>query len=152
MDILHEYMVQGILDSNIPADGGPECYDEIPKLYHFLSSLVAVIVHSLALKYWNNSLVDDSQMKHKSVYPSLLEKITGIFGIISLFLTFYFKWITKKGIFILNPCHFSLLVVVILLFSPTNNTTRKLHTAWTSWLFGAMLALVVPHLEGVAPF
>jgi hypothetical protein len=36
------------------------------------------------------------------------------------------------------------------MLSPVNNTTRKLHTCWTAWLFGALLALLFPHLYGIS--
>lgn len=73
-------------------------------------------------------------------------------GIISLFLTFYYKLMTGKGLFIFNPCHISILVLIILLLAPTTNFTRKLHTCWASWLFGAMMAIGLPHLEGIGEF
>lgn len=51
----------------------------------------------------------------------------------------------------LNPCHVTFLMFLVLLMG--NNTSYKMrwmHTAWTGWLFGGFAALVIPHLEGLS--
>lgn len=80
---------------------------------------------------------------------SLFEKLVGLSSIVSLILTFYFKLITKKGLFILNPCHITLIIMTVLLFSRSTPLMLKLHTYWTAWLFGAYLAVLIPHLDGI---
>lgn len=152
MDIVYNYMIKGILDSGIVEDGGPQCYAEIPKFYHVTSTIFFIILHLVIMKYWSPSLTTKEQSEDTPTNPNLLEKVFGILGIISLILTFYFKLVTRKGVFIFNPCHIALLMVVILLLSPTSDFTRKLHTCWTSWNFGALMALFIPHLYGVIPF
>jgi hypothetical protein len=69
-------------------------------------------------------------------------------GVICLILIMYFKIKTTKGLFIFNPCHIFLLMNLYLLIVEDNSTSfnRKLHTASTGWLFGAILALFIPHL------
>ena len=59
---------------------------------------------------------------------------------------------TKKGLFIFNPCHITLIIMTVLLFSKSSLMMRKIHSYWTTWLFGAYLALMVPHLEGISNF
>ena len=42
--------------------------------------------------------------------------------------------------------------MTVLLFSKSSLMMRKIHSYWTTWLFGAYLALMVPHLEGISNF
>jgi hypothetical protein len=64
----------------------------------------------------------------------------------------YYKVATKRGLFILNPCHITLLMMLVLLRAEDNSSPfmRKLHSIWTAWLFGAFGALYFPHLEDVS--
>ena len=58
--------------------------------------------------------------------------------------------IMRKGLFIFNPCHLSCLGVIVMCLKSSTSTMRTFHTMWTSWIFGAALALSVPHLNGVS--
>ena len=73
-------------------------------------------------------------------------------GLISLAFTFYYKLITHKLAFIFNPCHATILVQSLLLLLPNTVFAQKVHTYWTAWVFGGMMALMVPHLEGISSF
>ena len=117
-----------------------------------MTCLVSIIIHGVIIQKWNSSLTDKEQISHEkteSKNPNFIEKIVAFLGVISLVLTFYYKWITGKGAFILNPCHVTLVITIYLLISPVNSFTRKIHTCWTSWLYGAVMALLIPHLEGI---
>jgi hypothetical protein len=46
----------------------------------------------------------------------------------------------------LNPCHMTLLIQIYLLIRPSTQTNQKIHTMWTTWLFGAYMASVIPHI------
>ena len=84
---------------------------------------------------------------------SAFQVFIAINSIISLIFTCYYKISTGKGLFIFNPCHVTLLGVTILLLWPENEKKiQRFHTYWTAWLSGAMMALVVPHLEGISNF
>lgn len=107
-------------------------------------------MHYYIIKYWSYSLTDKEQKLHHEKKSNWIEKFVAVNGIISLALTLYYKLYTRKGMFIFNPCHLSLLILVFLLFAPTTKFTRKVHTCWTAWLFGAIMALGIPHLEGVS--
>lgn len=85
------------------------------------------------------------------INPTLLEKAMAWLGILSLIVTFYLKLIYGKGVFIVNPCHATFIIQIVLLLSPSTTFMHKMHTAMTAWLFGAMLALMFPHLDGVTP-
>jgi hypothetical protein len=43
-------------------------------------------------------------------------------------------------------------MVSYLLLTPSTYSNRMLHTVWTSWLFGPIMALIFPHFEGVNEF
>lgn len=49
-------MVQGILDADIPEDGGELCYNEIPKISHFLATVIGIIVNASFLNKWASQL------------------------------------------------------------------------------------------------
>ena len=102
--------------------------------------------HCKALKF----LERDQEYEQKEC--SWLEIVVGLTSILSLVGTAYYKFITKKGLFMLNPCHVTLLIMVLLLFSKATPIMQKIHTYWTSWLFGAYLALMMPHLYGISNF
>ena len=71
-------------------------------------------------------------------------------AVVCYIMTFYYKVITRKGMFIFNPCHMTLIVMICLMISPSTPFMKKVHTFWTTWLFGAFLALFIPHLEGIS--
>ena len=49
--------------------------------------------------------------------------------------------------FIFNPCHVTLLMMIIMLLAEKNTFfLQDLHTYWTAWIYGAFLALGSPHL------
>lgn len=97
----------------------------------------------------NKEQHENAKKAHKSNW---VEKFVALNCFISLVMTFYFKWITGKGLFIFNPCHLSLLVLAILLLVPTTNFTIKLSTCWAAFLFGPLMALTLPHLYGISQF
>jgi len=101
----------------------------------------------LALTRWGDTLVDHTR-KTPALNPNLFEKIYFLIGLISLFFACYYKLAAKRGFFLLNPCHITLALMLFLLITKDNSTTfmRKMHTAWTAWLFGAFAALAIPHL------
>lgn len=93
----------------------------------------------------------DKDKKIRKVQPNTFERIYFWLGVFSLVLTLYYKVITKRGFFILNPCHVTLLMMLILLRAEdnSNHNIRKFYTIWTAWLFGAFGALYWPHLEDI---
>jgi hypothetical protein len=97
---------------------------------------------------WRSSLVDGKVTVSK-MKINLTEKICFWVGLGSLLLTLYFKVVTKRGLFMLNPCHVSLVIMLVLLRAEDNSSLRMrwLHTAWTAWLLGPFGAIAWPHLE-----
>lgn len=149
MELFHEYFASGILKAGIRQFGGPECFNEIPPLYHYSVSLVFVLIHLYCIKRWNSTLLNRTPIPKMA--PSLFEKIYGWVGVIALIFTVYYKIAFKRGFFLLNPCHITLAFLVIFLFAKDNTSVlmRQMHTAWSGWLFGAFAALLFPHLEDI---
>lgn len=83
-----------------------------------------------------------------------MEKATFWVGLLSFIFTFYFKVSTKRGFFMLNPCHVALLLMLVLLKIKDNSSVfaRRMHLAWTAWLLGPFGALAWPHLEEISMF
>jgi len=67
-------------------------------------------------------------------------------------LTLYFKVVTKRGLFILNPCHIALTMLLVLLKTEDNTSVamKRLKVAFNAWLFCPFCALVLPHLEEIS--
>lgn len=152
-DILYRRMVAGIIESGINEDGGPVCYAEIPKGEHVFACIVWTIISGYFFFKWNNSLINvSSTALNKPINPTFLEKAMAWVGILTLVVTLYLKLVYGKGVFIVNPCHATFIIQIVLLLSPSTTFMHKMHTAMTAWLFGAMLALMFPHLEGVTPY
>jgi hypothetical protein len=49
-------MVRGIIEANIPEDGGIECYEEIPFFYHAMFIVVLGAIHIFCSFKWKNHL------------------------------------------------------------------------------------------------
>ena len=70
-----------------------------------------------------------------------------VVGVASLIYTTYSKFSRREGLFMTNPCHISLLTLVVLLLGDnSSDRMRWLHTVYSGSLFGAFAALVIPHL------
>lgn len=69
-------------------------------------------------------------------------------GLLCFIYTAYYKIITKRGLFLLNPCHISLLGLLYILNAKDNNSQwmRKIHALWTGWWIGGLAGFLFPHL------
>jgi hypothetical protein len=146
LQTLDTYMVRGVLDSNIPSDGGPACHQEIPFYHHTAFVLTLSIIHLIFLFKWKHHLTYTLEPQ----LPSTFEKRMAIFAFFSWILTLYFKLITGKGLFMFNPCHIVILIEIYLLLSKNTKTNVTIYTAWSGWLYGPYMAMIVPHLEGLS--
>lgn len=140
-------MASGIVESGIRQFGGDDCYNEIPPLYHFCISLFFGALSLIFIYSWRQQLVDRPAERPK-MESGWAEIICFWAGLGSLLMTFYYKWVTKRGLFILNPCHVALAMQLVLLAAKDNTSLfmRRLHVAWTAWLFCPFSALLLPHL------
>jgi len=121
MDIFKKYFASGILEANIRQFGGEECYQEIPPLYHYLVSFTFAITFLLCLRNWGHTLIDFNQ-KIPKLLPNLFEKVYLAIGFICLLFAIYYKVSTKRGFFIFNPCHISLALLLVLLYTKDNSS------------------------------
>ena len=150
--IVYRYLVKEIVDSGIVEDGGQECYEEIPKMLHLILAVFGGFLYLFVYKKWNSKLLGFEQVNRAVLKPNLAEYTVGALGLVALSLTMYYKISSGKGLFILNPCHVAISGVIVLCVMPSTVSMRKLHSMWTSWLFGATLAIIVPHLAGISSF
>jgi hypothetical protein len=153
MGVLYEYFASGMVESGIRQFGGDDCYNEIPPLYHWAVTLFFGFLSIYLVWFWRNSLADAKTIV-KRLKPNLLEKLCFWVGLVSWILTLYYKVVTKRGLFILNPCHVALFLMLFLLGAEDNSSIfmRRFHTAWTAWLLGPFGAITWPHLEDISTF
>lgn len=78
----------------------------------------------------------------------VLASLSG-FGV--LIFIMYIKIQTKKGLFILNPCHMTLLVQSYLLIASKTEFNKAVHLCYISSVYGAVIALIFPHTNGILP-
>lgn len=152
MVVLYDYFASGIVDSGIRQFGGDECYAEIPSFYHWTVSIVSGTLSVFLCWLWRNFLAAKNS-KRKHLKTNWLEWTCFLVGLASLMLTLHSKLATKRGLFILNPCHVALAMLLVLLIGDNSSLAmRRLHSAWTAWLFCPFSALVLPHLEEISIF
>lgn len=90
-----------------------------------------------------------AEAKEVGTKPKTWEKCVGILSILTVLVQGYYKFTTRKGLFMFNPCHINVLMMSYLLLSETTTKTKRLYVCWETWLFGPTLSLVIPHLNGV---
>jgi hypothetical protein len=151
MELLYEYLASGIVDSGIRQFGGDDCHSEIPPFYHFCISVFFGGLSVFLAWSWRHQLA--SGTAHRKQMPAgWAERACFWGGLASLLLTFYCKLATRRGFFILNPCHVALAMLLVLVAARDNTSLamRRLHVAWIAWLFCPFSALLLPHLEEVS--
>ena len=94
---------------------------------HFLSSFFATFLHLFFLWRCKHHIRSSGYVPLKG--RNAIENIVGVLCVISLIFTGYYKISTRKGLFILNPCHIALLTITIMLLAKWKKFT---FTAGTS--------------------
>jgi hypothetical protein len=85
----------------------------------------------------------------KDPNPSRLEKLCGYFSIVVYLMTCYYKFATKRFVFMNNPCHFVLLFEIILLLTKKTPLMGVFFVQFTKWIFCPWFALIFPVLNGL---
>ena len=85
---------------------------------------------------------------------NFFERVMLCLGSACFIYTAYYKIITKRGLFLLNPCHIALLMLLFLLKARDNSTLfmRRFHSLWTGWWIGGLAGFLFPHLEDISNF
>ena len=76
----------------------------------------------------------------------------GLLGLLIFSATAYLRGLNGTMIWLLNPCHVTVLIQATLSLAPNTPLFQKVHTYWSAWVFGAMLALAIPHTYGLSLF
>jgi hypothetical protein len=146
MDLLLKHLAGGLVNSEIRHFGGEDCYNEIPFLYHVIVCISLTSI-SLYTMYRYRDRIIDNKIVVDYIPPNLFEKIVFFIGLVVLIATFYLKMVRLEGFFMLNPCHVSIVMLLILLRGDNSSPAmRKLYIASTGWIFGIFAALIIPHL------
>ena len=104
---LKSFLYSGLLDDNPRLeDGGPECASEMPLDYKLTCNLVIVIVNILIIRYIG--FRQFNIIKKRKRY--LFEVSLGWLMVLCVFLQLVNKIATKSVLFMLNPCHFCVVV------------------------------------------
>jgi hypothetical protein len=114
--------------------------------YAFIAGIS--LVHIYILYRYRHLMATKSVPEEASTF----ERRVSIVVLLSYLLTLYYKVKTRRGLFILNPCHMSALFLVYLLFAKSTRMNRIIHGVWCSWIYGAIMALIFPHLAGIEQF
>jgi len=85
----------------------------------------------------------------KNLKPCIWEKLIGYSCIGTYIVMAGFKFFTRRGIFMNNPCHVILLFSGILLVTEKTKTKAIIFVSYLRWLFGPVSALALPALGGM---
>ena len=88
----------------------------------------------------------------QQVRPSKFEFLYSVVSVLTVLLQTFMKISSKKGLFMLNPCHINLVFVTALMLLPISRFIKLVHLAWEPWIFGPIFALLFPHLDGISQF
>ena len=61
--------------------------------------------------------VPQLQKTHKELKPNLIEKIIGILSLLILIVQYYFRINENRAIYMINPCHWCLVIKIKILIS-----------------------------------
>jgi hypothetical protein len=87
----------------------------------------------------------------KSIILRTVDVLTSLLGFGILIFALNIKIQTKKGLFILNPCHMTLFIQSYLLIANKTGFNKAVHLCYISSVFGAVCALIFPHTNGILP-
>lgn len=85
----------------------------------------------------------------KNLSPSIWEKLIGYSCLITYFVMCCYKFYTKRGIFMQNPCHYVCLFSGILLVTKKTKLTAVVFISYLRWLYGPYSALAFPVTNGL---
>ncbi|CAG0903038.1 unnamed protein product, partial [Cyprideis torosa] len=148
-------LTYGGVDPTIPGNGGVDCYEYLSLTRRAVETvLITVFAISLIVSNWRKAIEVTA-----SVPPSSLAVIQGEFGrrflLLALALVFGvelgFKLSTRTLVYVLNPCHVTTSIQLLLLFVSPSSCDRP----WVSRLFkfqltcmvGPLFALMFPVLN-----
>eukprot|EP00736_Rhodelphis_marinus_P006005 Rmarinus@m.13000 len=140
-------MVDGALSGDF-TDGGELCYSHLPLATKTTEAMFAIpafgglylLIRALARQ--GNSGLD---LSHVTTVPRTSTDIfLGTLLAVVYLWELYYKVVTRKVIFMLQPCHVVALMQIIALWAPSGRGSVWLVTQMTGWLFGPLIALVTP--------
>jgi hypothetical protein len=149
-DLFHTYFAEGILNAGYDYFGGEWCYNYIPLWYHLAVCLTfAALFAAMMYRYRGTAL--SLTGRKEEFRANWFEQLCLGVGVVCLGYTGWLKIVVRhEGLFMANPCHVSLLMLLVLLRGNNNSPAmRWLHTAYSGWTLGAFAALLIPHLEGL---
>lgn len=134
------------------SDGGPKCAASMTTEFRISFSALSAIINITIIYFtWNrikNSRELDLKLV-KNLKPCLAEKLIGLSCFATYIVMAAYKFYTRRGIFMHNPCHYVLLFSGILLTTEKTKTKAVIFISYMRWLFGPISALVFPVTTGM---
>jgi len=134
------------------SDGGPKCAASMTNEFRVTISAISV-AYNLVIIYFSWNCIKKSKELDlslvKNLAPCIWEKLIGYACIATYIVMAWYKFSTRRGIFMNNPCHFVLLFSGILLLTEKTKAKAVLFISYLRWLFGPYSALALPVIVGM---
>jgi TMEM164 family len=138
------------------ADGGPICYEEMTVEFRLLMTLVSVVAQVIIICKLYPSILKSREMNLslvKNLEPSMIEKFVGYCSIATLIIITYYKGNSGRLVFMLNPCHWVMLMQSYLLTTKKTKLGGLIFISYMRWIFGPLCAMIFPDIVGfVQPY
>jgi len=135
--------LQGGVDTELPGNGGPGCYDYRSLKVVIIDTALLLIIWLLAAWWAWKKLPRYSEEKTRyEVSPGRQVMLVALCLMLGTIVGF--KLSSKQVIYLLQPCHLTTAFQIYLLAAPANKHTTTLFRVHLGFLNGAVLALLFP--------
>ena len=144
-DKFNYYSLSGI-NFNDFETAGIQCANYMTIEFKITITIISIILYYLIIRKIFPSL----KLEGKLIESSIIEKTAGIVSIITLIIQTYLKAVYSRSmIFMLNPCHFSLLLQSLFLIKKNTKTMKLCFYISTLNIFTGVLGLINPLTNGL---
>lgn len=145
ISLIIKYSYSSCWNDNIKnkEEGGPHCAKENNFYFKLFSNLLIILINIFIIyKFSKNTKEKKFENKNLGKKHKKIKKILGSISLLILLLQSILKLTSKTFVFILNPCHLSCVVSIILFFS--ENKKPRIFNFLLTLLFGCTLGLLFP--------
>ena len=135
--------------------GGYDCYYYLPFNFRFFQNFLMCCIYGSVIYYYLKNFDNRTEGCSKSIEseenaePYLIEKILGYMLIAQEIFNMCLKLYFKVGIWMLNPCHITNVIVGIILTSKRTKKTFMLYDYIQSILWSLLIGIFIPQTSGI---
>jgi len=139
-----------VFDEDNYDHGGRKCVESMSFQFRLIVTLLTSLVYYSLYKYRFKNLQIEINSNLKSIEESsLLEKFFGWTSISVFFIIFVYKVISHQLIFMLNPCHLTILIQAYLLINQNKLTQQIIYVMMMNNIFSPLVGIVFSQTTGM---